>query len=72
MSNQQRAAWFLRSMGDHDTHRGIYSPASRSVHAVCGVEFIPRPVGLAGERMSLPGYPPDKDQICPTCRRKAT
>jgi hypothetical protein len=71
MSNQQRAAWFLRSMGDHDTHRGIYSPATRSVHAVCGVEFLPRPVGLTGERISLPGTPPDPAQICPQCLSKA-
>ena len=33
------SGWFLRSMGDRDTHRGVYSPATRSVHARCGVEF---------------------------------
>lgn len=33
--------WFLRSMSDGDTHRGIYSPATRSVHARCGIEFQP-------------------------------
>jgi hypothetical protein len=29
------------SMSDGDTHRGIYSPATRSVHARCGIEFQP-------------------------------
>lgn len=68
MSQPERAAWFLRSMADGDTHRGIYSPATRSVHAVCGAEFIPRPVGLRGERLSLPGAPPDPAQVCPRCK----
>jgi hypothetical protein len=66
-SSNNRAAWFLRSMANHDTHRGIYSPATRSVHAHCGVEFQPLPVGLHGDRIALPGRPPDPDQICPTC-----
>lgn len=65
-----RHAWFLRSMGDHDTHRGIYSPATRSVHALCGVEFVPRRVGLNGDRLALPGNPPDPDQVCAACLAK--
>jgi hypothetical protein len=54
-------------MGDHDTHRGTYSPATRSVHAVCGAEFVP--LRLAdGKPLVLPGEPPDPAQICPRCR----
>ena len=67
----QRAAWFLRSMSDKDTHRGIYSPATRNVHSRCGLEFIPLPIGIRGDRISLPGEPPDPDQVCPTCSGRA-
>lgn len=67
MSKANHEAWFLRSMADADTHRGAYSLATRSVHAVCGIEFIPRRLGLDGERISLPGHPPDADQVCPAC-----
>jgi hypothetical protein len=66
--NARRSAWFVRSLADHDTHRGIYSPATRSVHAVCGVEFTPLPLGLHGHRIALQGQPPDPEQVCPTCR----
>ena len=59
--------WFLRSMADHDTHRGNYSTATRSVHASCGLEFIPRRLGVRGDRLALPGWPPDPEQICPDC-----
>lgn len=65
MRSQQQ--WHQRSMADRDTHRGRYSPVTRSVHAVCGVEFVPRPIGLHGDRIALPGEPPEPDQICPTC-----
>lgn len=60
--------WYLRSMADHDTHRGAYSTATRSVHSACGEEFIPLPVGLRGDRVALPGQPPDPDQVCPDCQ----
>ena len=59
--------WYLRSLGDVDTHRGELSPVTRSVHALCGIEFVP--IKLATGRMSLPGSPPDPDQICPQCYR---
>jgi hypothetical protein len=51
---------FLRSMGDRDAHRdahsGVCSPASRSVHVACDVEFIPRKLGPRGDRLALPGF----------------
>lgn len=62
-----RPTWFLRSMGDQDTHAGTYSVVTRSVHARCGAEFQPLPIGVHGDRIALPGVPPDPDQICPTC-----
>jgi hypothetical protein len=63
------AAWYLRSMSDNDTHYGSWSGVSRSVHALCGVEF--QPVRLPYGGTFLPGMPPDPDQICPACRSKA-
>lgn len=61
--------WYLRSMGDQDTHEGELG-AKGTVAASCGVRFTPLP--LPYDRVSLPGYPQDRDQICPTCetRRK--
>lgn len=61
--------WYLRSMDDHDTHHGELA-ADGTVAASCGVRFQPRPLPLG--RVSLPGHPYDRDQICPACdiRRK--
>ncbi|MBV8542285.1 MAG: hypothetical protein JO268_17410 [Pseudonocardiales bacterium] len=56
--------WFLRSMGDRDTHHGVVGPDG-AVAAACGARFTPRP--LPYDRVSLPGYPQDRDQICPAC-----
>lgn len=56
--------WFLRSIGDHDTHRGELA-CDGIVTASCGATFIPRP--LPHGRVSLPGYPYDRAQICPAC-----
>ncbi len=52
-------------MADHDTHRGELNPDG-TVVARCGIRFPPRllPGGLA-----LPGYPQDREQICPECQR---
>ncbi|MGH3528315.1 MAG: hypothetical protein ACRDQV_15820 [Pseudonocardiaceae bacterium] len=58
--------WFVRSLLDADTHRGHYSPATRSVHTVCGLEFQAPGYLLDG----LPGEPPDPQQVCPTCRAR--
>ena len=57
--------WYLRSTGDRDTHRGELR-RDGTVAAQCGIRFEPRelPGGLA-----LPGYPQDRDQICPNCKR---
>jgi hypothetical protein len=38
-------SWFLRSLADAGTHRGHYSIVIRSVHAVCGIEFVPKELG---------------------------
>ncbi|MGH3427630.1 MAG: hypothetical protein ACRDQZ_08695 [Mycobacteriales bacterium] len=51
-------------MGDHDTHRGELG-AEGTVAAACGVRFAPLP--LPFDRVSLPGYPYDRDQACPAC-----
>lgn len=61
--------WYLRSMDDHDTHQGELG-ADGTVTSSCGLKFEPRPLPLG--RVSLRGYPPDPDQICPVCdiRRK--
>ena len=34
-------SWYLRSIGDRDTHRGQWSGVTRSVHSLCGLEFAP-------------------------------
>jgi hypothetical protein len=60
--------WYLRSMGDRDTHRGTYSMVTRSVHAVCGVEFQPLE-RTDGAPIVLVPAPPDPAQICPLCQR---
>jgi hypothetical protein len=62
----QPVNWYLRSLADADTHLGSYSTVTRSVHALCGVEFLPRPLPLGGP--ALPGSPLDPDQVCPACR----
>lgn len=66
MTGQPKQTWFLRSMGDHDTHCGTYSTVTRSVHSRCGVEFVPKPLPYG--RISLPGAPQDPEQVCPQCR----
>lgn len=65
------AEWYVRSMGDNDTHRGRYCATTRSVHALCGMEFMPLPIGWRGLRLALPGQPPDPEQICSDCAGKA-
>jgi hypothetical protein len=64
-------SWYLRSLADADTHLGSYSTVTRSVHTLCGVEFVPRKLPLGGP--ALPGSPLDPDQVCSACRgTKAT
>lgn len=68
--------WYLRSPGDHDTHRGRMRDDG-TVLARCGALFTPQPtltvVGpppgqLATGGLALPGNPPDPEQVCPQCR----
>ena len=58
--------WYLRSMADRDTHHGTLR-GDGLVVAECGAVF--EPISLPFGRLSLPGEPPDPDQVCPTCRR---
>lgn len=70
-------SWFLRSLGDHDTHQGELR-GDGTVLARCGLSFTPRPTltvtGQPPDQQlieggpALRGYPVDKDQICPQCR----
>jgi hypothetical protein len=59
-------AWYLRSIGDRDTHRGTLPHPDGTVTAACGIRFRPREL-LRGAR-ALRGEPPDPDQVCPLCR----
>jgi hypothetical protein len=59
--------WYLRSLGDADTHRATYSIVTRSVHAVCGAEFEPLKT-TNGAPIVLVPTPPDPAQICPVCQ----
>lgn len=58
--------WYLRSLGDRDTHYGDLQPDGHVI-AVCGAVFKPRP--LPYDRLALAASPPDPDQICPQCQR---
>jgi hypothetical protein len=60
-------SWYLRSLADADTHRGSYSTVTRSVHAVCGEEFVP--IILTNGAPIMIWVPVDPAQICPECRR---
>lgn len=55
--------WYLRSMSDKDTHRGV--PSRDSVLAECGIRFQPLRVAFA--RTALSSRPHDPGQVCPTC-----
>jgi hypothetical protein len=70
-------SWFLRSLGDHDTHEGVLR-GDGTVLARCGLIFTPRPTlrvtglppgELVAGPLALNGRPPDPDQICPACQR---
>ena len=69
--------WFLRSLGDHDTHRARMR-ADGTVAARCGLSFTPRPTlritgqptgQLVAGPLALKGSPPDPEQICHECQR---
>jgi hypothetical protein len=59
--------WYLRSMGDADTHCGDPN-GDGTVTAACGSRF--HPLRLPTGRLSLSGYPLDVDQICPACNHR--
>jgi len=73
-------SWYLRSLGDADTHRGRMR-GDGTVAAACGAQFAPRPtlriVGQPPDQqlvegpLALRGNPPDPGQICPDCRSGA-
>jgi hypothetical protein len=58
-------SWYLRSIGDRDTHRGELRKDG-TVVALCAATFRPRL--LPSGAVSLPGQPPDPTQICPQCQ----
>ena len=49
--------WYLRSIGDHDTHCGALRPADGTVAALCGVTFVPRPLPF-GRGLGFPATRP--------------
>ncbi len=61
--------WYLRSIGDHDTHCGVLRPTEGTVTALCGVTFVPRALPL-GRGLGFSGNPPDPEQVCPACARR--
>ncbi|MBV9651725.1 MAG: hypothetical protein JO296_16535 [Pseudonocardiales bacterium] len=71
MSAETRSAWYVASFRDHDTHEGVYVPATGQVHGRCGARFRPVPVGWPPRPGPLPGKPPDPGQICHACYRAA-
>jgi hypothetical protein len=65
--NATSVTCYLRSMGDADTHCGDPN-GDGTVTAACGSRF--RRLRLPAGRVSLSGYPPDPDQVCPACNRR--
>lgn len=68
--------WYLRSLGDHDTHQGRIR-ADGTVLACCGLRFTPRPTlriagpppgALVAGPLALRGSPPDLEQVCHECQ----
>ncbi|MBV8540809.1 MAG: hypothetical protein JO063_11150 [Pseudonocardiales bacterium] len=60
--------WYLRSIGDHDSHRGALRPAEGTVLAACGVTFVSRALPFS-RGLGFSGTPPDPQQVCPACAR---
>lgn len=72
------SSWYLRSLGDHETHRGQLGHDG-IVLAVCGASFRPRPTlqvagpppgELVASGPALRGNPPDPHQVCAECARR--
>ncbi|MGH3823625.1 MAG: hypothetical protein ACRDRA_12475 [Pseudonocardiaceae bacterium] len=73
----KKLTWYLRSLGDHDTHCGLMRDDG-TVLARCGALFTPRPTWrvegpppgqLVTGGLALRGSPPDPDQVRPQCQR---
>jgi hypothetical protein len=69
-------AWYLRSLADHDTHRG-WMCGDGVVLAVCGAEFTPKPTVRAVGNRLVEGFlelgsPPVPEQVCLDCKHGAT
>jgi hypothetical protein len=62
-----RAAWALASLADFDTH--LVQLEGGIAYSVCGLTFTPKALGANGDRLSLPGWPPDPEQVCPHCQK---
>jgi hypothetical protein len=67
--------WYLRSLADHDTHRGWMSGGA--VLAVCDAEFTPKPTVRIVRNRLVEGFlelgsPPVPEQVCLDCKRDAT
>lgn len=55
--------------GTGDTH--LCQIESGVACSVCGLKLAPKLLGANSDRLSLPGWPPDPDQVCPQCQKGA-
>ena len=55
--------WYMRSVADHETHAGHRQ--DEEVWAICGTHFP-----YTALTVTLPGRPPDPQQVCPFCRKR--
>jgi hypothetical protein len=74
-SSARTLAWYLRSLADHDTHRGWRGGDGR-VLALCGEQFVPKPSWRGTSSGFVDGPPelplaPIPEQVCPACRAAA-
>jgi hypothetical protein len=60
--------WYVAGLADGATHQGMWLAGGGSVRSLCGIEFVPLPIGWPARRGPLPSYPPDPQQICRQCR----
>ncbi|HEX6402141.1 MAG TPA: hypothetical protein VF003_03095 [Pseudonocardiaceae bacterium] len=75
-TSEKSLSWYLRSLADHDTHRGWMR--NGTVLALCGASFIPRltlrvvgePPGQLVDGPPELGITPVPEQVCPACQRE--
>jgi len=73
-SSDTKLSWYLRSLADHDTHRGRLG-GDGTVLALCGASFTPRPtMRVVGQHPGrLAAGPPElalapiPEQVCRDC-----